>query len=486
MKKSKKYSFLKELKNISFIFAICFVIPFLCFVFYNIIINKFFVFEEGYSVCGVDLSNLNGDQAELKLKQAQENTDNEIRLTLKYRQKQWVYDSKDFEVNSNIHIVLDELQKSYRKSSVDKARLIRKIKAMGFDNKIATNYVLISLDEKLEKIAQEIAVEPVSADARYNSNKNAFDIISAKYGTKLDKEKVYEEIVAKLKTSNDISIDISTLPVAPKYNEDDIIRATKKQSQFSTTYSNSSADRKNNIEQAVKSLNGYKIMPNEVFSFNNALGKRTTSNGYKEANIIKDGVFVKGVGGGICQVSTTLYNALLLADADVIEAHKHSLPVSYVPPCLDAMVSWGSSDLKFVNNTNLPMYIVAKANGEKIVFNIYGDTNKNNYKIKTKSVVLKTIPAGKDVVLKDKTGKYADKIMFKGEFLRVKKAKDGYEAKSFVEYYKDGKLVKSKQLRHATYDPQVGIVYEGCNELPEGMTLPNNNFIINQKTIVND
>lgn len=486
MKKSKIRQFLNSLKLITTLFVVCFIIPFFCFYIYNKILNKFSIFEEGYSVCGVDLSNLDGEQAEQKLRQFEQENNNEIKLTLRYNQKQWIFDSKDFEVNSNIHIILDELQKSYRKSSVDKARLIRKIKAMGFDSKIATNYVLISLDEKLDKIAQEIAVEPVSAEAKYNAYKNRFDIIPAKYGIRLNKEKLYDEIVNALKISNNVTLDISTLPVSPTYTEQDIIKATKKQSQFSTNYSKSSIDRKNNIELAVKTLNGCKIMPNEIFSFNQTIGKRTLDNGYKEANIIKDGVFVKGVGGGICQVSSTLYNALLLADVDVIEAHKHSLPVSYVQPCLDAMVSWGSSDLKFINNSNLPIYIVANADGTKITFKIYGDTNKENYKIKTKGVILKTIPAGKDIVIPDKTGKYADKIMFKGEFLRVKASKNGYEAKSFVEYYKNGTLVKSKQLRHATYDAQSGIIYEGCNNLPEGMTLPSENYIIGQQSIIND
>ena len=104
--------------------------------------------------------------------------------------------------------------------------------------------------------------------------------------------------------------------------------------------------------------------------------------------------------------------------------------------------------------------------------------------IKTKGVKIKTIPAFKDKIIVDKEGKYADKIMFKGEFLRVKNAKDGYEAKSFIEYYKDGKLVKTKQLRHATYDAQQGILYEGASTLPDDMTLPKSDtFILSSNSV---
>ena len=117
MNKSKIRQFLNSLKLITTLFVVCFIIPFFSFFIYNKILNKFSIFEEGYSVCGVDLSNLDGEQAEQKLRQFEQENNNEIKLTLRYNQKQWIFDSKDFEVNSNIHIILDELQKSYRKRS---------------------------------------------------------------------------------------------------------------------------------------------------------------------------------------------------------------------------------------------------------------------------------------------------------------------------------------------------------------------------------
>ena len=483
---NKCWRIVKHIKIVCLIFVFSFAIPFFAFYLINEFVFCNATFEEGYTVCGVDLSGLTADEAEQKLSNIAKNTEEDLSLTLTYGSKEWKFGSNDFEIHSNIHIVLEELQKSNRKPSVNKAKLIRKIKNMGFDSKIATNYVLLGIDEKLDNIALEIDTTPISACAKYNYNKNTFDIIPETFGTQLDKEKVYDDIVNGLKFSPNIKIDISTKNVLPKFTSEDILKSTKKQSEFSTSYANSNMDRKNNIKLAVNQLNEYQIMPNETFSFNNVVGKRTVDKGYKEANIIKDGVFVKGVGGGICQVSTTLYNALLLANIEVSEAHKHSLPVSYVEPCLDAMVSWSTADLKFTNTSSLPIYIIGHADGNKITFKIYGDTNKENYTIKTKGVILRTIPAGKDKIIPDKTGRYSDKIMFKGEFLRVKQAKNGYEAKSYIEYYKNGELVKSKQLRHATYDAQPGILYEGCESLPEGMTIPKENLTIDKNTIVND
>ncbi len=476
----KIIKFFKKLKGIFAIFLLCFALPFLSFFLVNSVKIKLEKLEDGYTLCGVDLSRLNGEEAQRKIESVANESPFPFQISMHYLDKNWTFTEKDFEIKSDIHIVLEQLQKSFRQ---DKIRTIRKIKAMGFDNKTATNFVLTNLDEKLDLIAQQIDILPTNADVNYDRISNKFVFQEEKFGQKLDRESVYDEIVKGITKSTNVDIDLKTNLVSPNKKTSDIKLATKKQAEFSTNYASSSMDRKNNIKLAVNSLNGTKILPNETFSFNLTLGKRTLDKGYKEANIIKDGSFVKGVGGGICQVSSTLYNALLLSNLEVDEVHKHSLPVSYVEPCLDAMVSWGTSDLKFTNTTDYPIFILGKADGLNVKFSIYGDTNKDNYVIKTKGVKIKNILPKKDKIIVDKDGQFSDKILFKGEYLRVKNAKNGYEGKSFIEYYKDGKLVKTKQLRHATYEAQQGILYEGANDIPKDMTIPKeNSFVLPQNT----
>ena len=304
----KKRTF-KTLRNIFFTFLICFVLPLLVFYTLNFYLKADAVFDEGYTLCGVDVSNLTLKEAEEKLQDIL-NKVQKITLTLKYKDNTWTYNESDFDVHSNIHIVLEELQKANRRSGVDKAKLIRKIKAMGFDSQIATNYVLLGLDKKIDEIADFVSIEPISASAKYNYDKETFDITNDTPGQVLNREKLYDEIVSNLKRSSEVTLDLTLDPVPALYQTKDIIKATTRQGEFSTSYASSNADRKSNIKLAVNTLNGLVINPNESFSFNQTLGKRTTNKGYKEANIIKDGKFVKGVGGGICQVSTTLYNAL--------------------------------------------------------------------------------------------------------------------------------------------------------------------------------
>lgn len=458
-------------KNVIFMIFFAFFVPFFSILAINEFILGEGVFDKNVTVCGVDLSGLTLQEAENKLEKIKTNEEPYL-LTLKYNDKKWSYSENDFEVVSKVHAVLDELYKYKNLNGTSKNHLIKKIKAMGFSDSVAVKYSLMGLDEKLDEISNEIKIAPQNATAVFNSASKRFEIQKEKCGTEIDRENLYNEIVKMTDSATSGEIEIKTKSVDPLYKSEDIKKALKKQSEYSTSYQSSTYERKNNIKLASSALCGTEIMPNEEFSFNEVIGRRTQEKGYKEANIIKDGTFVKGVGGGVCQVSTTLYNALLLSGIEVTEAHKHTLPVSYVPPAMDAMVSFGSADLKFVNKTNLPIYICSVATGDKINISIYGDTKSDDVTIKTRSEVVKTILAGKDKIIKDIDGKYSDKIMFKGEYLRVKSAKNGYEAKSYIDIYKDGVLSATRPIRHAIYEPQCGIVYEGVDDLPEGMSLP--------------
>ncbi len=471
-----------KIKIIKIIFALifCFTIPFFIFNLLNITYSKYKI-NENISVFGINLKGLCSKEIEDKLNSFEENLKKDLLITLKYNDLTWTFTQKDFEVKSNVHIVLEKKQrKEYFESLFTKQRLIKKIKQMGFDNKVAVNYLLTGIDKKISKIAEKIKIEPTPPQPKYDFINEKFNILPAKIGYGLDEEHLYKELVNKLSKTNKIIINLKTKIIHSNYTEQDIIKSTLKQSQFSTNYSSSNSNRKNNIKMAVNKLSEVEILPNEIFSFNSIVGKRTIENGYKEANIIKNGEFVKGLGGGVCQVSTTLYNALLLANIEITQSHKHSLPVSYVPPGLDAMVSWGTHDLQFKNTTNLPIRIIGAADGNKITFKIFGDTNPENYKIKTRGEIIRTILPENNLIISDKDKLYSDKIKYKGEFFTLKSAKNGYEAISYIDYYKDNKLVKSKQLRKGIYDAQRGIVYEGCEEKPVYTDLEENlNVILN-------
>ena len=152
-------------------------------------------------------------------------------------------------------------------------------------------------------------------------------------------------------------------------------------SSFSTSFQSSSYMRANNIDVSVKAINGKLLLPGETFSFNDVIGERTKERGYMEAPVIINNKVESGIGGGICQVSSTLYNAILKAGIQNIVRTHHSLPSSYVELGLDATVDWENIDFKFINTLDYPMYIEMYTENKKLYINIFSnsDLNKKKY-----------------------------------------------------------------------------------------------------------
>jgi vancomycin resistance protein YoaR len=140
---------------------------------------------------------------------------------------------------------------------------------------------------------------------------------------------------------------------------------------FSTPLLNRDKDRVNNIRLAIKKINGHKLDPGETFSFNDTVGKRDAENGFKMAAIIINGEYGEDMGGGVCQLSSTIFNAAERANLDIIERHSHTRMVKYVPPSKDAAVSYPYLDFRFTNNKNYPIKISATISGKRVVVSIW-------------------------------------------------------------------------------------------------------------------
>ena len=141
--------------------------------------------------------------------------------------------------------------------------------------------------------------------------------------------------------------------------------------QYSTHFDSTQVNRTENIRLAAKALDGKLLAPGERFSFNGSVGERTNEAGYKEALIIEGNTFIPGLGGGVCQVSSTLYNAVLLAQLEILERHRHTLPITYVPPGQDATVAYPVLDFKFRNSTDAYLLIRSFVDENTLTFQLY-------------------------------------------------------------------------------------------------------------------
>ena len=160
---------------------------------------------------------------------------------------------------------------------------------------------------------------------------------------------------------------------------------------YSTRYDSQNKNRENNISLAISKINELILSPGEEFSYNTVVGARNIASGYKEAKIYSNGQVVYGIGGGICQVSSTLYNTALFANLDIKERHNHQFITSYVEPGRDATVVYGSKDLKFINNRNYPIKIVATSNNGNVKISIYGIKENLEYDVSFDNEIVDTI-----------------------------------------------------------------------------------------------
>ncbi len=271
-------------------------------------------------------------------------------------------------------------------------------------------------------------------------------------GIKVDGEATFNALPTKLAFLSSFNAPIILVHQEPSVNEE-MLRDMGELSTYSTQFNAGEVNRSHNLYMATSSINKSMIAPQTVFSFNNTVGMRTMENGYLDALVIVGNKFEPGLGGGICQVSSTLYNACLLAGLEIIERSNHGLSVAYVPLGRDATVAYGIQDYKFRNNTDSPIYIRAITGGGTLTINIYGNL-KYKKRIDISNIVDQTL----DFI----TVKELDPKLQPGEQKVDHNGNPGYVVRSFRTFYdNNGKMIKTEQLARDTYKPLNKLVLEG-------------------------
>ena len=222
---------------------------------------------------------------------------------------------------------------------------------------------------------------------------------------------------------------------------------------YSTTYASSNYNRSTNISLAASAVNGTVLMPGETFSYNGTLGQRTTAKGYREAGAYVNGQVSTEVGGGICQVSSTLYNAALLCNLEIVARTNHSFEPSYIPAGQDATVSWKSPDFQFKNNREYPIKLVASAGGGRVTFIIYGVKSNDDYEVKIQSSKTGSIPFSTQYVNDDSLPVGTTKVTQSGS--------NGCRSVTYKILYKNGQEVSRTLINSDTYNPHNQVIAKG-------------------------
>ena len=312
-------------------------------------------------------------------------------------------------------------------------------------------------DIDIDKIHSEVYKEV--KDAYYT--KDPFTVYPEVEGVDFDVEKAKEIISAEVKDEYVIDLIITK----PKVTIDQIgTEAFPDQlATFTTRYDASDKDRTTNLVLACQKINGKVIMPGATFSYNEALGPRTASAGYKNAKIYSSGEVIDGIGGGICQISSTLYNSALMSDMEIVERRNHQFVTSYVGAGRDATVVYGSTDFKFKNTRTYPVKIVASAKSGIATVSIYGIKEADReytYSFSTKTI--STIPY---------TTKYVeDSSLAPGKEVVKQKGANGLVTETYMTKMLNGKVISTKLLSKDTYSAMQRIIRRGTSKASSSST----------------
>ena len=284
-------------------------------------------------------------------------------------------------------------------------------------------------------------LEKPRAAARVFLTDRQFKRIPEENGFGLDSAALLRSLSTALeKQPSEVEIPTITAPARVSANE--LNKITDVVSTFTTKFPVRKKDRNVNIRIASGKINGWVLMPGDTFSFNQVVGRRTIQDGYKQAPVFKNGKHDMGVGGGICQVSSTLYNASLFADLQIVQRHNHSMPVAYLPVGRDATVDYGSLDLALKNNMATPIALSADYEAGTLTFRILGKKDPG-LAVKIESSDSQTWSGPVKTVMDPKIPFGQKKVLEKGS--------SGRSIHTFRVVYRDGKEIARESLGRSLY-----------------------------------
>lgn len=310
---------------------------------------------------------------------------------------------------------------------------------------IALDFDLQAINDVLTECTE---YDQAAVDASLKRTNGAFEVVDGVTGYILDVETSIDRVYDYLTTQWDhqpCRIELDIVVDEPRGSKEELSQVQDVLGSFTTSYSTSGSSRSANISNGCELINGTVLYPGDEFSTYEAVAPFTQENGYYMAGSYLNGKVVDSLGGGICQVSTTLYNAVLNAELEVTERHNHSMIVSYVDPSADAAIAESSGkDFCFVNNTDAPIYIEGVIENKRVTFTIYGkETRAEGRQVKYESKVLEVINPPADMI-------YADASQPIG-YIVQESAHIGYKAQLWKVVTEDGVEVSRTQVNSSSY-----------------------------------
>ena len=422
----------------------------------NVVLSNAVGFEgkihKNIYVRDIDISNLTREEAKNKINKIIESNNSFI---LNLSENKYVFLKEDIDVDYNVDDLIETAYGIGRNEGI-----ISNIKTIGnlrLGKKIILDYRITYDEKKLNKYLMEfnkkIYKKPKNATIRINNGQ--IIITKEKNGYKLNKDKLKNTLVEKIVNMDCSEEIIPIITIKPVYLYEDLSKIDTVLGRFETYFNSQNYNRSTNIKLAASATTNILLNQGEVFSFNSNIQNSNISKYLKEAPVIINGKSEKGRGGGMCQVSSTIYNAALYSGMSIISVRNHSIPSPYIEKGRDATVSGGIIDLKFKNNYKTPVYIYNQVMGNKIVCTIYGN-KRDKQDIEIITEITDEI---NNRIIRKNSEKYD-----LGVKTIEQEGRKGYKVKTY-RVYKNDFGNKSEYIGESYYPPQDKIIIYGTREL---------------------
>lgn len=396
------------------------------------------VFPKGTTIGGKDVGGKTQDEARKIARDAMNNLIDELEISVTFKDDTVALEGGDFDIQD----VLDEmLPKMLESGKADKYELpfVADLSETG--------------KTKLEQAAEGCFQEAKEACVeKFDQESGSFVFTEEQAGSRVDMDTTLQSVRQLLAQKHGGAIQAAFVETKPTVTKKYLQENFKKLSTYSTTSTNN-ANGNSNMSLALSHVNGTILKPGQVFSYNTTIGDSTNpANGWLPAGGLVGGISVQTYGGGICQGSTTIYNAALMAGMEIVERRCHDIPSSYCPIGRDATVDYGNIDFQFRNCLDNPVYISSWMDGVTLTVEFFGCFPEEWDDIEIGSQQTGSEGPRGTVSFQ------VDQALAKGQFVRKSSGNSGYSAEAWRIFYKDGKQVRSEALPDSYYPP-TGAVY---------------------------
>lgn len=380
------------------------------------ILGEEFTFFDNVYINGVSVNGLNLSEALEKVNESSISP-SEIKLVIKANNQKFTFTEKDFKYTYNTEEVINNA-----KTYCDNVRKGSEQKEAKKEFSVSATVTEKSVTSVVNKIAKKVNKNAVNSTFKVNKSGKSFSYTEGSNGYKLNSKDLEKRILLFFNSNKpSATVKAKVKVIKPNLTSNELKENITLLSEFST-YSTNTANGNTNMRVALEKCNGSIIEPGEVWSFNACTGNSClTSNGFVPATIISGGKYTTGIGGGLCQSSTTIYNAALYANLGIVQRRSHYWASTYCKEGFDASINYNNVDLKLKNNSDYPVYLECYMTGTKLTAKFYGRKDSSFDEIK----------------LSSKRTSYVEN--------------SHYDVSATRSLYKNGKLIKSEKLTNSRY-----------------------------------